>query len=185
MNELSTIFSNVKDNETVVLEKNKDDIKSVAAKAEGNLQSIEEESGEAKKEEASENSSEKPKEEAPVNDAFPVVEQGLDLLEKISGFSKDKARDLVMAKVKETMSKEIAEYIKEAENEAGHTGNYGLADQIAAITWVKNNIKACASIAGMNDGYTIIYEKGNQYAGKLADSSKPFLISCLRAVLTV
>ena len=63
--------------------KNKDDIKSVAAKAEGNLQSIEEESGEAKKEEASENSSEKPKEEAPVNDAFPVVEQGLDLLEKI------------------------------------------------------------------------------------------------------
>ena len=47
-----------------------------------------------------------------------IKKEQLDLLEKISGFSKDKARDLVMAKVKETMSKEIAEYIKEAENEA-------------------------------------------------------------------
>ena len=42
----------------------------------------------------------------------------LDLLSKISGLSKDKARDLMMKKVEEQMSKEIAVYIKERENEA-------------------------------------------------------------------
>lgn len=54
----------------------------------------------------------------------------------------------------------------------GHSwGGYA----VTSVLSIKDNIKACASIAGMNDGYTIIYEKGNQYAGKLADSSKPFL----------
>ncbi len=47
-----------------------------------------------------------------------IKKEQLDLLEKISGFSKDKARELVMVKVKENMSKEISEYIKEAEDEA-------------------------------------------------------------------
>ena len=47
-----------------------------------------------------------------------IKKEQLDLLEKISGFSKDKARELVMSKVKENMSKEISEYIREAENEA-------------------------------------------------------------------
>ncbi len=47
-----------------------------------------------------------------------IRKEQLDLLEKISGFSKDKARELVMSKVKENMSKEIAEYIKEREDEA-------------------------------------------------------------------
>ena len=47
-----------------------------------------------------------------------IKKEQLDLLEKISGFSKDKARELVMSKVKEGMSKEISEYIREAENEA-------------------------------------------------------------------
>ena len=47
-----------------------------------------------------------------------IKKEQLDLLEKISGFSKDKARELVMSKVKENMSKEIAEYIKEREDEA-------------------------------------------------------------------
>ena len=47
-----------------------------------------------------------------------IKKEQLELLEKISGFSKDKARELVMSKVKENMSKEIAEYIKERENEA-------------------------------------------------------------------
>ena len=32
--------------------------------------------------------------------------------------------------------------LPELKNEAGHTGNYGLFDQIAAIKWVKNNISA-------------------------------------------
>ena len=47
-----------------------------------------------------------------------IKKEQLELLEKISGFSKDKARELVMSKVKENMTKEISEYIKEAENEA-------------------------------------------------------------------
>ncbi len=47
-----------------------------------------------------------------------IKKEQLDLLEKISGFSKAKARDLVMSKVKESMNKEISEYIRERENEA-------------------------------------------------------------------
>ena len=47
-----------------------------------------------------------------------IKKEQLDLLEKISKFSKEKAREMVMSKVKESMSKEISEYIREAENEA-------------------------------------------------------------------
>ena len=47
-----------------------------------------------------------------------IKKEQLDLLEKISGFKKDKAREMVMTKVRESMSKEISEYIREAENEA-------------------------------------------------------------------
>ncbi len=47
-----------------------------------------------------------------------IKQQQLDLLEKISGFSKEKARKLVMDKVEEAMSKEITAYIKDRENEA-------------------------------------------------------------------
>lgn len=47
-----------------------------------------------------------------------IKKEQLDLLEKISGFSKSKAKELVMAKVKENMTKEISEYIRESENEA-------------------------------------------------------------------
>ena len=32
--------------------------------------------------------------------------------------------------------------LPELEKEAGHTGNYGMFDQITALQWVKNNIKA-------------------------------------------
>ena len=47
-----------------------------------------------------------------------IKKEQLDLLEKISGFSKEKAREMVMSKVKENMTKEISEYIRERENEA-------------------------------------------------------------------
>lgn len=47
-----------------------------------------------------------------------IKREQLELLEKISGFSKDKARELVMSQVRENMNKEIAEYIRERENEA-------------------------------------------------------------------
>ena len=47
-----------------------------------------------------------------------LKKQQLDLLEQISGFSKEKAHDLVMKNVKEAMSREIALYISEQETEA-------------------------------------------------------------------
>ena len=47
-----------------------------------------------------------------------IKEEQLSLLEKISGYNKDKARELVMKKVEETMTLEIASYIKEKEAEA-------------------------------------------------------------------
>lgn len=47
-----------------------------------------------------------------------IKKEQLDLLEKISGFSKEKAHDLVMKKVEDEMQIEIVEYIKNRENEA-------------------------------------------------------------------
>ncbi len=47
-----------------------------------------------------------------------IIKEQIALLEKISGFSKEKARELVMKKVEEEMSKEIAAYLKDREDEA-------------------------------------------------------------------
>ena len=47
-----------------------------------------------------------------------IKEDQLKLLEKISGYSKDKARELVLKKVEEDMNLEIAAYIKDREAEA-------------------------------------------------------------------
>ncbi|MDD3187034.1 MAG: ribonuclease Y [Bacilli bacterium] len=47
-----------------------------------------------------------------------IKKQQVDLLEKIAGYSKNEARDLVLKKVEEMMSLEIASYIKDREAEA-------------------------------------------------------------------
>ena len=47
-----------------------------------------------------------------------IIKEQIALLEKISGFSKEKARELVMKKVEEEMNKEISIYLKEREDEA-------------------------------------------------------------------
>ncbi len=47
-----------------------------------------------------------------------VLNEQLEMLEKISGFSKAKAKNLVMERVEESMTKEIVEYQKEREEEA-------------------------------------------------------------------
>lgn len=47
-----------------------------------------------------------------------IKKEQLELLEKISGFSKEKAKETIMSIVRENMTKEIAEYIREQENEA-------------------------------------------------------------------
>ena len=52
------------------------------------------------------------------NEMEEIKKQQLDLLEKISGFSREKARDLVMKKVEDEMEKEVAEYVRGREAEA-------------------------------------------------------------------
>ena len=47
-----------------------------------------------------------------------IKKKELDLLEKISGFSKDKARDMIMKRVEADLEVEITSMIKERENEA-------------------------------------------------------------------
>ena len=47
-----------------------------------------------------------------------LLKEQIALLEKISGFSKEKAKDLVMKKVEEEMNKEIALYLKDREDTA-------------------------------------------------------------------
>ena len=55
------------------------------------------------------------KQEAKVEE---IKQEQLELLTKVSGLKRAEARDLVMKRVEETMTKEITEYIKERENEA-------------------------------------------------------------------
>ena len=53
----------------------------------------------------------------------------------------------------------------------GHSwGGYA----VCAVLNLQGKIKACASVAGRNNGFTIISEKAEQYAGKLSTPSKPF-----------
>ncbi len=52
-----------------------------------------------------------------------ILKDELEELEKISGLSKEKAKDLIMAKVESDMSLEIAEYIREEEEKAKLTAN--------------------------------------------------------------
>ena len=47
-----------------------------------------------------------------------IIKEQIALLEKISGFSKEKARELVMKKVEEELGREISVYLKEREDEA-------------------------------------------------------------------
>lgn len=47
-----------------------------------------------------------------------ILKEQISLLESISGFSKEKAKDMVMRKVEDEMSKEIAIYLRERENDA-------------------------------------------------------------------
>lgn len=47
-----------------------------------------------------------------------ILKEQIVLLEKISGFSKEKAREMVLKKVEDEMNREVSEYLKERENEA-------------------------------------------------------------------
>ena len=90
-----------------------------------------------------------------------IKREQLELLEKISGFSKEKARDLVMSQVKENMSKEIAEYIKEAEDEAKLT-----ADKTARELIVTSMQKYAADIAN-DQTVTVVDLPSDEMKGRI------------------
>lgn len=50
-------------------------------------------------------------------------------------------------------------------------GGYAATSVLA----IHKNIKACAGVAAMNNGSTIMLEKGSQYVGKLAEIPKPII----------
>lgn len=84
-----------------------------------------------------------------------IKKEQLELLEKISGFSKEKAKDLVMRQVKENMTKEISEYIREQENEAKL-----VADKTAREIIVSSMQKYAADVA--NDQTVTVVELPNE-----------------------
>ena len=90
-----------------------------------------------------------------------IKKEQLDLLEKISGFSKDKAKNMVMSQVKENMSKEIAEYIRERENEAKLT-----ADRTARELIVTSMQKYAADIAG-DQTVTVVDLPNDEMKGRI------------------
>ena len=61
-----------------------------------------------------------------------IKKQQISLLEEISGYSKEKAHDLIMKNVKESMSREIAIYISEQENEAKMTADKKAQEMIVS-----------------------------------------------------
>ena len=90
-----------------------------------------------------------------------VKKEQLDLLEKISGFSKEKARELMMNQVKENMSKEISEYIREAENEAKL-----VADKKARELIVSSMQKYAADIAS-DQTVTVVDLPNDEMKGRI------------------
>ena len=90
-----------------------------------------------------------------------IRKEQLDLLQKISGFSKDKARKEAMSHVKEDMSKEIAEYIKEREDEAKLT-----ADKTARELIVTSMQKYAADIAS-DQTVTVVDLPNDEMKGRI------------------
>ena len=90
-----------------------------------------------------------------------IKKEQLELLEKISGFNKNKAKELVMKQVKENMSKEISEYIREQENEAKLT-----ADKTAKEMIVTSMQKYAADIAS-DQTVTVVELPNEEMKGRI------------------
>ena len=90
-----------------------------------------------------------------------IKREQLELLQKISGFSKEKARELVMSQVRDNMSKEIAEYIRERENEAKLE-----ADKTARELIVSSMQKYAADIAS-DQTVTVVDLPNDEMKGRI------------------
>ena len=90
-----------------------------------------------------------------------IKREQLDLLEKISGFGKEKAREMVMNQVRESMTREIAEYVREAENEARLT-----ADRKAHELIVSSMQKYAADVAS-DQTVTVVDLPSDEMKGRI------------------
>ena len=90
-----------------------------------------------------------------------IKKEQLELLERISGFNRDKARELVMCQVKEAMSKEISQYIRDAENEAKLS-----ADKTAKEMIVSSMQKYAADIAS-DQTVTVVDLPNDEMKGRI------------------
>ncbi len=62
----------------------------------------------------------------------------------------------------------------------GHSwGGYA----VTSVLSLHSNVKACAAIAPFNSGYTLIYEKGEQYAGSLAGGLPKVFLDVYQKIL--
>lgn len=90
-----------------------------------------------------------------------IKREQLDLLEKISGFGKEKARETVMNQVRESMTREIAEYVREAENETRLT-----ADRKAHELIVSSMQKYAADVAS-DQTVTVVDLPSDEMKGRI------------------
>ena len=90
-----------------------------------------------------------------------IKKEQINLLEEISGYSKEKAHDLIMKNVKESMSREIAIYISEQENEAKMT-----VDKKAQEMIVSSMQKYAADIAS-DQTVTVVSLPNDDMKGRL------------------
>lgn len=90
-----------------------------------------------------------------------IKREQLNLLEKISGFGKEKAREMVMNQVRESMTREIAEYVREAENEARLT-----ADRKAHELIVSSMQKYAADVAN-DQTVTVVDLPSDEMKGRI------------------
>ncbi len=90
-----------------------------------------------------------------------IKKEQLELLEKISEISKEKAHDLIMSKVHDGMTKEISEYIRERENEAKLQ-----ADKIARELIVSSMQKYAADIAN-DQTVTVVSLPNEEMKGRI------------------
>ncbi len=90
-----------------------------------------------------------------------IKKEQISLLEEISGYSKEKAHDLIMRNVKESMKREIAIYISEQENDAKMT-----ADKKAQEMIVSSMQKYAADIAS-GETVTVVSLPNDEMKGRL------------------
>ena len=90
-----------------------------------------------------------------------LLKEEMERLEKISKFSKEKAHDLIMKRVEENMSIEIAEYIKEQEAEAK------LHAQEKAKALVTSSMQRYASDVASEQTVSVIELPNDEMKGRL------------------